>query len=141
MVDEVSIKVDTITMATKLSQLFSSGAKVEILEALYYASNGLGLRKIAATCHLHVHSAEVALKQMHKERLLRRSQKGSRVFYSLNKESNNYQLLKELFLTAEANKIRERAASFRNEGIEVMKFITSSQRMIDHARRSYLGAK
>ena len=128
-------------MTTKLSQLFSSAAKVEILEALYYASNGLNLRKIAIICHLHVHSAEVALKQMHKERLVRRFKKGLRVFYSLNIKSDNYQLLKELFLAAEANKIRKRAKSFSNEGIAVMKFITSSRSMIDNARRSYLGAK
>ncbi|MCC6933197.1 MAG: hypothetical protein IT292_08085 [Deltaproteobacteria bacterium] len=126
-------------MPTKLSKLFSSGSRVEILEALYYASNGLGLRQIAELCNLHVHSAEVALKQLHTEKLVKRAKQKQRLFYSLNTQNDNYELLKSIFITTETRKISARSALHTNEAKQLMNFIGASQSMIKKARNSYHG--
>ncbi|MCC6932578.1 MAG: hypothetical protein IT292_04905 [Deltaproteobacteria bacterium] len=128
-------------MPTKLSKLFSSSSRVEILEALYHAFCGLGLRQIAELCNLHVHSAEVALKQMHTEKLVKRRKQKQRLFYSLNTQNENYELLKSIFIATEANKINARSFLVINEGKQVMKFINTSQSMIKKARNSYHGIR
>lgn len=128
-------------MVDRLSQLFSSKARVEVLEVLYYAQVGLGLRKIADLCNMHVRSVEIALRQMQNEKLVKKKRVGNRIHYWLDVQLDNYRLLKEIFQTAEILKIQIRNETFRNEGSEILEFIVTSQKMINKARRSYFEAR
>ena len=129
--------LDIIVMKDNLSSLFAYPARTRILETLYYQPGELGLRQVAAVAEAYPRSAELALKDLLSERLVRRRRNGARVLFSLNRGHPAYALLKAVFVASEACRLRQRIAERRDTGRDVLAFITDALRMMETARKSY----
>ena len=105
-----------------------------MLETLYFQSGELGLRQIALISGLYLRSAELALKDLQKERLLRRRKSGARVYFSLNREHPAYSLLSCLFESLQTYRIRVRAQAVGDDAKEMLRFVVAANRMMEKAR-------
>ena len=135
--DIMSNLLDSIGMKDTLSSLFAYPARTGILETLYYQPGELGLRQVAAVAEVHPRSAELALQDLLRERLVRRRRAGSRVMFALNREHLAYPLLKAVFAASEACRLRQRIAERRDAGREALSFVAGALRMMETARKSY----
>lgn len=122
---------------TELSQLFSSPARIDVLETLFHQPGEVGLRQIARISGLHLRSVQLALKSLQADHLIRRRKSGARVFFKLNREHPTQELLTTIFRAAESHRIKARAETLQSRGKEVMAFVTASLRVMNRARKSH----
>ena len=123
-------------MNGRLSELFAYPSRTEILETLFYQPGELGLRQIAAVADVHVRSAELALADLQRARLVSRRRRGNRVMFALDRRHLAYPLIRDVFMAAETRRIKDRAESDRNVGREILSFVTAALSMAQRARRS-----
>jgi hypothetical protein len=127
-------------MGTRLSQLFAYPARTEVAGTLFFQPGELGLRQIALITGLQVRSVELALKDLQRDRLVRRRKSVNRVFFALNRSHPDYPLLACVFDAAASHRIREFSARLGQRPKELLRFVVTANRMVDHARRSRRGA-
>ncbi len=73
-----------------LGNIFGTVARTDILRALYYQPEPVGLRYLARIADIHPHSAELALAALAHEQLVIYGKVGRRKLYELNMRHEDY---------------------------------------------------
>jgi hypothetical protein len=120
-----------------LGQLFCSTARTEVLRALYYQPEGVGIRRLARIAGVHVRSAELAANELVNDKLVSRRRRGRRVFYTLRRTHPDAVTLAAVFEAAERAHIRADRADLDKRARRILPFIRQANRMIHHARWSH----
>ena len=76
-----------------IGQLFSSPARSEILMTFHKVTLELGLRQVARLSNVHPHSAERVLKDLCREKLVKRRTSGARVFFKRNDRHPDWSII------------------------------------------------
>ena len=117
-----------------LGKLFSSAARTEILRVLAHQPAPIGLRHLARLAGVHPHSAEVALKSLLDDKLVKRKQAMGRPVYVLDATRPDTALLRAVFDAAEREQIRIRNRALQDRARSILPFINEATRMLDRAR-------
>jgi DNA-binding transcriptional ArsR family regulator len=117
-----------------LGDYFGSAAKTEILRALYYQPDGVGLRQLTRIAGLRVRSAELALDSLVNARLVRRRRALRRVFYMMDRDDPRAPVLAEVFDAAAIAAIRAESRFLDKRAKLILPFIRQTTRMLNHAR-------
>ena len=112
-----------------LHDIFSSAAKVALIEALYHHPRGLSLRELANISGVQLRSAQLAVESLHEQKIVRTRRVKNRVIISPRVELSIWTLLSAISRENESFKVRERAASYANAA-PVLEFIASGQRLV-----------
>jgi len=113
-----------------------TAARTEILRALYYQPEPVGLRYIARIAGVYPHSAELALKALVKEQLVYCDRSEVRALYGLNSNHSDIDLLEAVFRASERVIIERNNRGLNERSRLVLPFIKSASRMIAHAKGS-----
>lgn len=82
-----------------LTELFSSQARVDILKLfLLNPTDNFYQREIAVLCHLPVRAVQRELQKLEKIGLIRKSTRGNRNYYQIDKSASIFEELKSIFL-------------------------------------------
>jgi hypothetical protein len=119
-----------------LGEFFSSAARTEILRALHYQPEAVGLRQLARVAGIRVRSAELALAALVNEKLVVRGRTRNRVFYALERRHANATVLAAVFDAAAFAAIRANRQPLDARARRILPFIRQARRMLDHARGS-----
>lgn len=125
--------LDTLSMK-KLGHLFRSAARTEILRALYYQPDAVGLRHLAHIADVHVHSAELTLDDLVQERLVTRRRHLNRVLYALKRNHPAVPVLTAVFNAAAQASIDMNRHSLSRTAKRILPFMQQASRMISHAK-------
>ena len=125
--------LDTMTMKA-LGNLFNSAAKTEILRALHHQPEAVGLRHLARIADVHVRSAELALADLVRMRLVTRRRRSHRVFYALKRTHPDAVLLSAVFDAAAQASISATRTFLNKRAKRILPFIRQANRMLKHAR-------
>ena len=117
-----------------LGKLFSSAARTEILRVLARQPAPIGLRHLARLAGVHPHSAEVALKSLLDDKLVKRKQATGRPVYALDATRPDAALLRAVFDAAEREQTRIRNQTLQDRARSILPFINEATRMLDRAR-------
>lgn len=118
-----------------LGDVFGSRAKTEILRALHYQPEVVGLRQLARTAGVRVRSAELALHALVKDGLVRRRRASSRVFYALERRHPLAAVLAAVFDAAATAAIRANRRALGKRAKRILPFIRQAHRLLSHVRR------
>lgn len=116
--------------------IFSSKAKIKILRTLYYQECAISLRQIAYISELPVFSIQNALKDLLREKIIKKRKKGNRLMIQINKESEYYNFLKELFCIEEKSRIAAEAKQFDQKAKNVLMFANSANNFFERVKGS-----
>ena len=119
-----------------LAALFAYPARTAILESLYYQPGEQSLRLLAEIAGVQVRSAQLALQDLEKGQLVSRRASANRVYFCLRRDHPSCGLLSDVFHAAQKARIRARNAACREEGVNVLRFVSSALRLSERARRS-----
>jgi hypothetical protein len=113
------------------STIFSSRAKYLVLRVLALHTQSVPLRHVAYLAELPVYSVQVALKQLQKEKLIKRNEKKHFVMFSFNQMHASsvfikkvFELEREMFFNGPTKQDHERAQSalkFADDMIELFR--------------------
>ncbi|MCC6953962.1 MAG: hypothetical protein IT290_07580 [Deltaproteobacteria bacterium] len=117
-----------------LPEIFSSSAKVALIETLYHHDRGLSLRELSELSGVQIRSAQLAVESLREHKIVRTRREKNRVIVSPRKEQDVWTLLSAICRELEAFKIRERAAQYESAA-PILKFISSGRALVDSAAR------
>lgn len=118
---------------TMLGDLFSSGARTELLRVLCYQPDGMALRALARTAGLGVRSVELALSSLVRDKLVKRSRVGNRVVFALDRTDARCSVLLALFDAAMFAGIRAGSSLMNERAKVILPFIEDASQMLDNA--------
>lgn len=116
--------------------MLGSVARSEILRALAYQPEPVGLRYVARLGGVHPHSAERALAGLVREGLVTRTRRCARPVYAIDPENAEVGILKAAFDAAAAAQARVRAGNLAGRARTLLPFIEETVRLMSRARRS-----
>ena len=119
-----------------MGQIFSSAAKTEILRALHHQPDPLGLRPLARIADLHVRSAELALTDLVREKLIIRKRTPTRVYYALNRTHPSAPVVAAAFDAAAAAAIHRDSRALNRRATRILPLMRQASRMLRRARKS-----
>jgi hypothetical protein len=117
-----------------LGDILGAATRAEILRALYYQPEPVGLRYLARIAGVYPHSAELALKALVKEQLVNCDRGRSRALYGLNLNHADADLLEAVFSASERVIIERNNRGLNERAGLIFPFIGSASRMISHAK-------
>lgn len=118
-----------------MGMLFSSAAKTELLRALVYQPEPIGLRNAARLAGVHPHSAEGALAELGRQGLVRRDSSTLHPLYELVRSRDEVPMLEAVFAAAAQGYIRERSRALNERAKSILPFIRQGGAMIARSRR------
>lgn len=119
-----------------LGLLLRSTSRTEILRALMYQPDAVGLRQVARIAGVHPHAAELALATLVREDLVKRQGTSRRPLYALNRRHADIAVLAAVFSAAARGFIEARSRTLTARARSLLPFIRETTRMLTHARRS-----
>jgi len=119
----------------RLGCLFSSAARTEILRVLACQPASIGLRQAARLAGVLPHSADLALKALTSEHLVKRERLSTGARYRLNQDHPCYAVLRAVFQAATQESIRSRGRLLQQRTRTILPFIREAGRMLRRARR------
>jgi len=128
----MSKRLDIIDMKV-LGDLFSSGARTELLRVLCYQPDGMALRALARTAGLRIRSAELALSSLVRDKLVKRSRDGNRVVFVLDRADVRYSILHAVFDAAMYEGIRADSRLLNERSKVILPFINEAKHMLNNA--------
>ena len=124
----------TVLFMRTLGDILGTAARTEILRALYYQPEPVGLRYLGRIAGVYPHSAELALKALVKEELVHCDRCGTRTLYVLNSNHADIDVLEAVFRASERVIIERNNHGLSERARLVLPFIESASRMIAHAK-------
>ena len=119
-----------------LTQIIGASARFDILRALHFLHDPVGLRQLARLAGVHPHSAERMLRDLVKERVVTRKKKGSRVLFSRNQEHPDWYVLGAV-IRASDKALRDLQRPRLNERAQAtVSFVEEAGGMMTQARRT-----
>jgi hypothetical protein len=116
--------------------LFSSSARTEILRVLVYQPDRIGIRQSARLAGVLPHSADLALKTLTAEKLVKRERLSARSLYRLNPDHPDCAVLRAVFAAATQESIRSGNRRLEQRAQTILPFVREAGRMLSQARRS-----
>jgi len=118
-----------------LGHILGSAARTDLLRALYYQPEPVGLRQLAVIAGVYPRSAELALAKLTDEKLVLREKTASRTFFSLDRSHPDAMVLGAVFNASERAATALRNRSLDQRARAVLPFIEEASRMIRRARK------
>ena len=119
-----------------LGALFSSAARTNVLRALYYQPESIGLRSVARLASIHPRSAELALASLKKDGLVKQKRITGQKLYRLNRRHPDTPLLTSIFKAAEHAELIQNQAALSRRALRLLPFMREATRMMKKAKRS-----
>lgn len=119
----------------QLGLLFSSAARTEILRVLAYQPASIGLRQAARLAGVLPHSADLALRALTFENVVKRERVSTGARYRLNEDHPGHPVLRAVFAAATQETIRSRSLLLRQRTRAILTLIRGADRMVRRARR------
>lgn len=120
----------------ELHELFSSGAKVSILETLYHSTTPIPLRRLSCLAGVGLRSTQLALASLHRRGLIDRRRSGNQIRYAARRSRAEWELLARVFETASRYRIEKRSRGYKYAGTAIIKFVDSANRLIVNSRNN-----
>jgi hypothetical protein len=117
-------------MMTSLGYIFTSRARVALLEALAHLENPVGLRRLSWICDIHPRSAELALKGLIEEKRVLRKMVHSKPTYQWNGNHPEADRLRTLFQIDARERLKATKPLPLNEGKDMMEFMQEAHSII-----------
>ncbi len=121
---------------TRLGTLLSSSARTEILRALYYQPEPIGLRALARIAGVLPRSAEVALAALVDEGLVSSTRDAMGPLYTLNRTHSDARLLEAVFTAATRVVIVNRCRTLNAKAPRILPFIREAEKMLASAKEA-----
>lgn len=118
-----------------LGHILGGSARFELLRALYYQHDAVGLRQLARLAGVHPHSAERMLKDLVKEGVVVRNQSHNRTLFRRNRDHADWLILSSVFDAADRAGRRLRSVERNDRAQAVLQFIEEAGAMLKKARR------
>lgn len=118
-----------------LRDILGGSARFDLLHALYFQQGMVGLRQLARLADVHPHSAERMLKDLVKEGVVVRSQKGVRRLFQRNDVHTDWCILSPVFDAADRATRTLRAAELNERARAILPFVKEAGDMLSKARR------
>lgn len=116
----------------KLGQLLGSAARTELLRVLVHCPGPVGLRHAAGLAGVRARSAELALRALVEEGIVRRRQAGGPL-YELNRSHPDIAVLEAVFEAARCAELKRRTAALQERAAAILPFIAEANRMLARA--------
>jgi hypothetical protein len=117
----------------RLGKILGSAARTDILRALYYQPEAVGLRHVATIAGVQPRSAQLALAALVTENVVTYRKTPTRAFYALNRDHHDAPLLKAIFEAAARVTRADRHARDKRAKM-LLPFMAEASGMINHAR-------
>ena len=118
-----------------LGHILGGSARFDLLHALYYQHDAVGLRQLARLAGVHPHSAERMLKELVKEAVVLRNQSHNRTLFRRNRDHADWLILSSVFDAADRAERRLRSVERNDRAQAVLSFIEEAGAMLKKARR------
>lgn len=118
-----------------LGHILGGSARFDLLRALYYQHDAVGLRQLARLAGVHPHSAERMLKELVKEAVVLRNQSHNRTLFQRNRDHADWLILSSVFDAADRAERRLRSVELNDRAQAVLPFIEEAGAMLKKARR------
>ena len=115
--------------------ILGASARFDVLQALYYQIHPVGLRRLARLANVHPHSAERMLKDLVKEKVVRRKKSGAHTMYTKNTNHEDWATLKAVFDAADQSVRDLREARLNERAKTLLPFIEEARPMLKTARK------
>lgn len=123
-----------------LGKLFGSGARTALLQVLFAQPGALGLRQAARLAGVHPHSAELALRDLMAEGVVRTVRAGATPLYEANTSCPQAAILQAVFEAAAQTVIRQRSPGLSARARTLLPLFTEASRMLAKARQAAHGS-
>lgn len=117
--------------------MLGGSARFDLLRALYFQQDAVGLRQLARLAGVHPHSAERMLKDLVKEGVVVRNQTGARTLFRRNERHADWHILSPVFDAADRAAIKLRAAELNERARAILPFVEEAGVMLSKARRRF----
>lgn len=117
-----------------LGNIFRTIARTDILRALFYQPESVGLRYLARIADIYPHSAELALASLIEEHLVICRKEGRRKLYELNIHHEDYVSLEAVFTALECLYIKRNSSRLNKRACTILPFIKEASEMISYAK-------
>jgi len=118
-----------------LGKLLGSAARTEVLRVLTCQPGSVGLRHVARIARIHPRSAELALKTLVSEKLVRCKRTATRTLYEMNRGHPDMPILEAVFEAAARAAISKRSSVLQERARAILPFVEEASRMLGRARR------
>jgi len=119
-----------------LSHILGTSARFDLLRALYYQHNAVGLRQMARLAGVHPHSAERMLKDLVEEHVVVKKRTRSRNMFSKNVDHPDWLMLRAVIDAADNAERLTRRTELDKRARSILPFIEEAGSMLRRARRS-----
>ncbi len=117
-----------------LGNIFGTVARTDVLRALYYQPEPVGLRYLARIADIHPHSAELALAALVCEQLVIYGKDGKRKLYKLNMHHEYYVFLATVFTALERLYVKQNNNNLNKHAYKILPFIEEASHLIAYAK-------
>lgn len=119
----------------RLSDIFSSRTRTEVLSILVEQSEPIHLRALAELSTVAIRAIQEAVEDLVRERLVRRSKQGRRVCFALNQGHPDYPLICAIVRTANEHFLEQRARSYGEHAQSALDFASDAHELFSEVRR------
>jgi len=119
-----------------LGSIFASAARTELLYALRYQHDDVGLRQLARLAGVHPHSAERVLADLVRERLVTMRKTPARTFYRKNLSHPDWRMIDAVCDGADRARRELLWPALNLRAKSLLPFIEEADAMLSRARRT-----
>lgn len=119
-----------MAMTPSISIYFSSKAKSQVLEILYYHSEPIHLRLIHKLSDLSIHAIDLAVKELEALGVLKTSLYKNKKEYLLNTKHKDYQLLHTVLRAVKEFNNSLRIKTYNRKAKTTLEFINDASKLI-----------
>ncbi len=115
--------------------IFTSKAKVVVLQTLYFQEQPIPLRHLAEISNLPIYSVQNATCQLLDDELIIKIEEGNNTLFKLNKDHPLYNTLEQIFIIEMKDRIALNANSFEQKARRALEFINTTNVIFKHAKK------
>ncbi len=113
-----------------LVDVFSSKAKFKLLSTLYTLKSGANLRFLSELSQINLRSAQLALKHLKQNNLVRVKTRANETHYTLNSTHDLYEPLTAVFDALRAYELKQTRNICKQKADTVFEFIDQTQNLV-----------
>ena len=117
----------------KLEKIFSSQAKIKVLETLHRHRAPLALRHIEYLSELQIQSVQRAVKQLLDERRILFDEENH--VYTIDRDHPEYALIAEIFDSVQSYRLHQRAKTYQASAKQALSFCNEANKLFWNLER------
>lgn len=117
----------------QLEKIFSSQAKIKVLETLHRHRAPLALRHIEYLSELQIQSVQRAIQQLLEESRVLLDEEN--YTYTINREHPEYPFIAHIFDSAQSYRLRQRSQDYHARAIQVLLFCNEANQLFWNLER------